>query len=183
MPELQSAHNPQIILLTGVPGSGKSTIGDAVAQSLPRCAHIQTDFFRKLVKGGYAAPKDWNEETEKQYKLARKNACAVARNLVEAGFSVIIDDTIWQKSLIEEYHALLSGKATTLVFLDTDLAVAQERNRTRTIWNLPEALIAQSYALFSNEGIKDVADLVIDNSSQTSEQSAGELRKRLNLHE
>ena len=164
-------HSPFILMLTGVPGAGKSTISDTLASTLPCCAHLQTDFFRKLIKGGYAAPKDWNEETEKQYQLARKNVCTVANNLVEAGFAVIIDDTIWQRRLVEEYQRQLRGAPIIFAYLKPSLHVAQQRNRERTIWNIDPDLIQQSYQLYASEQIEEIADIILDNSNQSVEQS------------
>ena len=45
-----------VIVLTGAPASGKSTVAERLASCLDRAAHIQVDFFRKIVKGGYASP-------------------------------------------------------------------------------------------------------------------------------
>ena len=40
------------VLITGAPGSGKSTVSEALAVRLERGAHVPVDFFRKMVKGG-----------------------------------------------------------------------------------------------------------------------------------
>ena len=47
-------------ILTGAPGAGKSTVAAVLAARLQRAAHVPIDFFRKMVKGGYASPHHWN---------------------------------------------------------------------------------------------------------------------------
>src|SRR5215470_10717274 len=75
-----------VIILTGAPASGKSTVAERLASCLDRAAHIQVDFFRKMVKGGYASPHHWNDEVDRQYRIARTSAAQTARNLAAAGF-------------------------------------------------------------------------------------------------
>ena len=70
---------PSIILLTGTPGAGKSTIAEALSRTFAQSAHVPVDFFRKLIKSGYASPHYWNEEVERQYRLARKSAALFFR--------------------------------------------------------------------------------------------------------
>ena len=69
-----------IILLTGTSGSGKTTIAETLCTTFSRSAHVPVDYFRKLIKAGYASPHFWNDEVERQYRLARKNAALTARN-------------------------------------------------------------------------------------------------------
>jgi len=51
-----------VIVLTGAPASGKSTVAESLASRLEHAAHIQVDFLRKMVKGGYASPHHWSDE-------------------------------------------------------------------------------------------------------------------------
>jgi len=81
-----------IILLTGIPGAGKSTIAEALSTTFAQSAHVPVDFFRKLIQAGYASPHQWNDEVERQYCLARKNAAQTAKNIADEGFTVIVDD-------------------------------------------------------------------------------------------
>ena len=42
-----------VVCLTGAPGSGKTTVGQAIAARAVAGVHIQVDFFRKMVRAGY----------------------------------------------------------------------------------------------------------------------------------
>lgn len=158
---------PKVLILTGIPGSGKSSVADEVSRKLPLCAHLQTDYFRKLVKGGYVSPQQWNDQVEQQYHLARKNVCAVANNFLSSGFSVIIDDTVWERRLLEEYRDNLRTKNVWFVLLKPSLQEALRRNNTRSVWNLDATLLEQSQHLFEKEHMEHVASLVIDSTHQT----------------
>src|SRR6476469_6692087 len=120
----------EVIILTGTPGSGKTTVALALSERLAKSAHVPVDFFRKMIKGGYASPHRWNEEVERQYALARKNAASTAVNLARAGFTVIIDDIVHQ-GWLREWKENLEGIEPTLIVLQPDLDKAKERNLTR----------------------------------------------------
>ena len=70
-----------IILLTGTPSAGKTTIAETLSRTFTQSAHVSVDFFRKQIKAGYASPHHWNDEVERQYRLARKNAALTAKNI------------------------------------------------------------------------------------------------------
>ena len=70
-----------VLLITGPAGAGKSATADAWARSRPfPCAHVSLDDIREQVKSGFAYPPDgWNDETQRQYDLARGNVATMAR--------------------------------------------------------------------------------------------------------
>lgn len=40
---------PGVVLVTGVMASGKSTVAQALAERLPRAAHVRGDLFRRMI--------------------------------------------------------------------------------------------------------------------------------------
>ena len=137
-------------MITGAPGSGKSTVSEALAGRLDRGAHVPVDFFRKMVKGGYASPHLWNEEVERQYRVARRSAAHTALNLAEAGFVPVIDDII-APPWVAEWTSALSGMQCVFVLLRPPLSVALARNRDRPIWTVDEAILRQLYDMFERD--------------------------------
>jgi cytidylate kinase len=84
---------PRVILITGPSGAGKSTTSRAFAErrSAPT-ALLDQDHIRTFIASGFARPdRDWDEESERQWRLA-KNICldAITR-YADAGFEVVID--------------------------------------------------------------------------------------------
>jgi len=100
---------PFICLITGPAGSGKSSASKALASKFERSAVIEVDNIREMVKGGYVKPWPHNDEVDLQLSLSVKNACDMANNFIEKGFSVFIDDVVGRK-LLEQYSSLLQNK-------------------------------------------------------------------------
>ena len=84
------------VLITGTPGSGKTSVAEAIAARMEKSAHIPVDFFRKMIKGGYRSPHLWDEEVERQCKIARRAAADTAIRLALCGFTPILDDVVCQ---------------------------------------------------------------------------------------
>ena len=162
------------ILITGAPGSGKTTIVGALARKLPRAAHIQVDFFRKMVKGGYASPHEWSDEVARQYQLARSNAVRTAVAFAQAGFIPIIDDII-PADWVQEWIDSLPGLEPKFVILNLPLEVGLERNQERETWTVDEKVLADLHGMLQGEytsdwiavdsGLanpEDAADIILD---------------------
>jgi hypothetical protein len=84
------------LILRGGPGVGKSTLAEVLAKKIPFSAKIDIDNLRYMIKGGLVAsksdlrPYDYQEEYFHQCRLGDKNAFALAKNFLEAGFIPII---------------------------------------------------------------------------------------------
>lgn len=88
---------PIAVLLIGPAGAGKTTIARHWAdhRSVPT-AHISLDDVREWVRAGFADPQSgWNENSEAQYRLARRTCGFAARNFLANGISCIIDDAVF----------------------------------------------------------------------------------------
>ena len=82
-----------ILIITGPPASGKSTIGPLIAKQLQRCVVIDVDLLRAMVKQPHIPP--WQgEKGNAQLSLDVQNACAMAQNYVAAEFDVVILDVL-----------------------------------------------------------------------------------------
>ena len=81
------------MILTGPSAAGKNTVAAAYATIAERCAVIDVDVLRWMVVKPHVAP--WGgEESGFSTTSSVKNACAIARNLIEAGFDVLILDVV-----------------------------------------------------------------------------------------
>jgi chloramphenicol 3-O-phosphotransferase len=108
-----------ILLLSGPPASGKNTIAELVAKRVARCAAIDVDQLRDMVI--QPANTTWeSRERAQREELAVRNACSIARNLMDSGYDVVISDVITETAL-ETYKSALSGTAIkTIVLLPTE---------------------------------------------------------------
>lgn len=85
------------VLLIGPAGAGKTTVARHWARTrrVPT-AHISLDDVREWVCSGFADPQSgWNDQSEAQYRLARRTCGFAARNFLANGISCILDDAVF----------------------------------------------------------------------------------------
>lgn len=84
---------PSIIILTGAPGSGKSTVGDALATTAPhRSVHMHIDSFFDWVRGGFVSPH--LPEARDQNATVLSTVAIAALGYWRGGYEVIIDGIV-----------------------------------------------------------------------------------------
>ena len=83
----------QILILSGSPGSGKSTAAAAVARLAgSRKVHLHTDDFWGFIRHGHVEP--WLPEAEGQNQTVMAVAAAAAERYAQGGFFVIVDGVV-----------------------------------------------------------------------------------------
>ncbi|CAL9398604.1 hypothetical protein SUDANB15_01394 [Streptomyces sp. enrichment culture] len=85
------------VLLIGPAGAGKTSVAKYWAdhRRVPT-AHISLDDVREWVRSGFADPQTgWNDNSEAQYRLARRTCGFAARNFLANGISCILDDAVF----------------------------------------------------------------------------------------
>jgi predicted kinase len=143
---------PGVVLLSGIPGSGKSTVSAALAGRFPASAHIEVDRLQELiVKGGRWPAPEQNAEADRQIFLRARNACLLADSFVAAGFLPVIDDVVVRRSHLAYYRSRLSSGPLHLVVLAPGAAAARARNRRRdkalaTDWSPLDAAMREEIA-------------------------------------
>jgi chloramphenicol 3-O-phosphotransferase len=122
----------EVLILSGPPGAGKSTVGEALAERYDRVAHIDVNQVRRFVTAGRVPPWRGGPERERQHRLAVRNAAALARNFLAEAIGVIIDDLVDAEAL-EWYLAELreAGAPVHLVRLMPSLAACEARDAGR----------------------------------------------------
>jgi cytidylate kinase len=118
-------------VISGVPGSGKTTVADVLARRYPRGVHLAMDELRQLVKSGLASPLEWNAETTLQFEIARRNAARLAADYLSNGFAVVIDDVATEADMAQ-YVPYLGPFAPRKVLLSPSIFVVHRRNTERT---------------------------------------------------
>lgn len=118
-------------LISGVPGSGKSSVADALARKYPRGVHIAMDDVRAFVKAGIASPLEWSAQTALQFEIARRNAARMAADYVAGGFTAVIDDVIHEGDL-PQITGHLGPVVPRKVLLSPSIFVVHRRNSQRT---------------------------------------------------
>ena len=89
------------------------------------------DELRQLVRSGLASPLEWNEETTRQFAIARRNAARLAADYVAEGFTVVMDDVVREVDM-PQYMPYLGGLVPRKVLLSPSIFVVHRRNAERT---------------------------------------------------
>ncbi|MFD5507091.1 AAA family ATPase [Streptomyces sp. NPDC127051] len=156
------------VLLTGIPGSGKSTVAAALAGRFRMAAHIEVDALQEMiVSGGQWPSPAANAEADRQIFLRARNACLLADSFARAGFIPVLDDVVVRRSHLDFYHTTLAAVPLHIVILAPGPAEAWRRNQARekalaVDWSpLDEAMRSE----LGQQGIW------IDNAAQTVEET------------
>lgn len=84
-----------VYLLTGIQASGKSTVAQALAERLPRSAHVRGDAFRGFVVNGRAEMSvEPSPEALDQLRLRHRLAARAADGYAAAGFTTVLQDVV-----------------------------------------------------------------------------------------
>ena len=123
---------PNIILIIGPAGAGKSTVSEILSKHFEKSAVIDSDTVRNFIKNGYTRPFPKSPEGKRQLTLAVKNSCTLANSIFEAGFNVIIDDVVSTKERLDQYFDLLIQNPKVFLLLpDTDTLSKRDLGRSQ----------------------------------------------------
>jgi predicted kinase len=88
-----------VLILTGPPGSGKTTVGRAVAELLDPSVDFESDWYWSIFRRGFIAP--WEPASHHQNRTVLAAVAASVSTLAEGGYHVVLNGIIgpWQLDL------------------------------------------------------------------------------------
>jgi predicted kinase len=120
------------VIVSGMPGAGKSTVTALAAGSVPRGAQVRGDDVNQMIRGGRVSfmgqPK---HEAVRQDELCNRNMSLLANNFVDFGFTVLMDTVVADRAELDFLLTLLSPRPVRLVTLAPGVEVCRRRNATR----------------------------------------------------
>lgn len=171
-----------IFILTGAPASGKTTLAKVLLEQFAFGVHIPVDLLRGFVTSGLSNPiGSWDDETDRQFRLARDSAAQIGRVYAKDGFAVVIDDVIFPDQLSAHYDQALAGFEVYKILLRPTLATTIARNRARQI-DVDNAQLEQiiapiynHFATFDLERLAKAGWHIRDTSGESVEASVSTL--------
>lgn len=127
-------NTPELFLITGIMGAGKSTVAQALAEQLPKSVHLRGDVFRRMIVRGRAKmTATLSPEAARQLRLRYQLAASAARGYLEAGFSVVVQDIIVGESLTQVIEALPAAPLYVVILCpNAQVAAARDAGRSKT---------------------------------------------------
>jgi cytidylate kinase len=167
-----------VVLITGVPASGKSTVSAALARRFERGVHVRGDAFRRMVVAGReemtATPSD---EAWRQLRLRYRLGASTADAYFDAGFSVVVQDVVVGE-VLGEYVASIHSRPLVVVVLTPSIEAfaRREAGRDKVAYRAEmDGIVAMDRSL---RGDTPHLGLWLDTSDLTVDQTVDEIVAR-----
>jgi adenylylsulfate kinase len=140
------------IWITGLPGSGKTTVARAVADALAKrgltVSVLELTQLRQALLGG-------RQETEHERDIVHRALVFTAKALTEAGVPVIVDGTASRRDVREWARTLIPRFGEVQLVCSPELCVVREQEgrwrrpstETATMATLPEPIVEYEMSL------------------------------------
>jgi chloramphenicol 3-O-phosphotransferase len=167
-----------IVLVTGIPAAGKSTVAELLARRFTRGVHVKGDVFRRMVVAGREEMTEQpSEEAWAQLRLRYRLGAATAEAYHEAGFSVVVQDVVVGE-VLASYVESISRRPLVVVVLAPRAEVVSEREaaRAKTAYRADMSGITAM-----DEGLRGATPRIglwLDTSEQTPDETVDEIVRR-----
>jgi tRNA uridine 5-carbamoylmethylation protein Kti12 len=159
----QSASPVRVLILSGPPGSGKTTVSRVLADRLSPSVHLESDQFYRFVRSGFVEP--WRADAHMQNRVVVEAIADAAIAYALGGYHTIIDGIFSPRWFYAPLRNRLRDAAIepAYVILRPPLATCIERARQREPSELADPSVISS--LYSDFEVGPFARYRIDNQA------------------
>jgi cytidylate kinase len=170
--------NGEVIILTGPPAAGKTTVAQLLAAnaSVPT-VHLTTDLFYRSIRTGFVLP--FLPEAQRQNEVVIDAIVGTVATFARGGYDVVVDG-IFGPWFLSPFRAASEHDhlAVSYVVLRPDLDTTLSRAKERVGHELKDVdAITGLHAAFDQLG--DLEDHAIDTGDLDAEQTTAEVRRVL----
>ncbi|MHC9293508.1 AAA family ATPase [Mycobacterium sp. LTG2003] len=170
--------NGDVVILSGPPGSGKTTVAELIAGAADRpTVHLTTDQFYRAIRAGYIAP--YLPAAQAQNEVVIDAIVAAVSAYAGGGFDVVVDGIVgpWFLAPFRDLAARV-GLTLSYIVLRPTLQTALARAQARSGADLkdPDA-ITGLHSAFAE--LDELESHVIDNSALDASGTAERVRQAI----
>ena len=170
-----------VLILTGAPGSGKTTAARLLTAQRERAVHLESDLFWHFITSGYLEP--WKPESHEQNTIVMQIVAEVATHYARAGYFTVVDGIVSPSWFLEPLRDALrtAGLRVAYAILRPPLPIAIARATVRSSTRLADrSVIEQLWNGFTD--LDEALEAhIIDNSELSPEETAATIDEQLRL--
>jgi len=168
---------PWVIWVTGLPGSGKSTVAEAVKEKIPDAVILRMDELRRVI-----TPKPTYSDIEREYVY--RGLVFTAKTLYELGHDIIIDATGNRKRWRQLARKLIPDFIEVYLRCPLELCMKREKIRLDT-YAAPKKIYEKGKRGWPVPGVKvpyekpSKPEVIIDTLRESPEEAVKKIIKML----